>query len=86
MARTQVFMLLVAIAAAIWRLNDPTGSYGTLLEISKFLTRIFSEKDLIRTGIGMLLVDQFNGFIVGIFAASILPVCVLLGKCVAKSF
>ena len=67
-------MLSLAIVAAVWRLNDPTGSYGVLLEASRFLSYIVAERSLIRTGIGMLLVDQFNGFIVGIFTASILPV------------
>lgn len=55
-----------AIGILAWRLIDPKGSYATLFDISHLLTEAFAGYEVITRLVSMVLVDQFNGLVLGI--------------------
>lgn len=55
-----------------WRVADPVGSYAALYEASHFLTELLAGNDLISRAVGLILVDQFNGLMIGIMIGALL--------------
>lgn len=60
--------LLGALATAIlgWRMVDPKGSYATLYDASHYLTDFVAGQEVLTRFISLVLVDQFNGVMLGV--------------------
>jgi hypothetical protein len=56
----------VATALLGWRLVDPKGSYAALYDVSHYLTDAIAGYEVLTRFISLVLVDQFNGLMLGI--------------------
>lgn len=61
-----------AIGALGWRMADPKGSYAALYDTSHYLTDALAGYDLISRFVSLVLVDQFNGLMMGIAISTLL--------------
>ncbi|MEM9475274.1 MAG: hypothetical protein AAGA71_08265 [Pseudomonadota bacterium] len=55
-----------------WRMYDPKGSYATLFDISHWMTELVSGYEVLTRFISLILVDQFNGLMLGIVIGTVL--------------
>ena len=62
----------MASGALGWRLYDPKGSYAVLYDVSHWLTDLVSGYEILTRFIGLILVDQFNGLMLGILLGLVL--------------
>jgi len=60
--------LLGALACGLlgWRMADPKGSYAALYDTSHYLTEAVAGHEVLTRLISLVLVDQFNGLMLGI--------------------
>ena len=60
--------LLGSLATAIlgWRMVDPKGSYAALYDASHYLTDYVAGYEVLTRFISIVLVDQFNGLMLGV--------------------
>jgi hypothetical protein len=49
-----------------WRMADPKGSYAALYDASHYLTEAVAGQELLTRFISLVLVDQFNGLMLGV--------------------
>jgi len=61
-----------ATALLIWRMVDPKGSYAALYDASHTLTDAFAGYELVSRFISLVLVDQFNGLMLGVAVTAFL--------------
>lgn len=61
-----------ALAALGWRMADPKGSYAALYDISHYLTEMVAGYDVLARFISIVLVDQFNGLMLGVALMALL--------------
>ena len=64
-----------ALAALGWRMADPKGSYAALYDTSHYLTDLVAGYDVLARFISLVLVDQFNGLMLGIALSTLLYLC-----------
>jgi len=64
-----------ALAALGWRMVDPKGSYATLYDTSHYLTELLAGYDVIARFVSLVLVDQFNGLMLGVALSTLLYIC-----------
>lgn len=64
--------LLGGLACALlgWRMADPKGSYAALYDVSHFLTEAVAGHEVLTRAISLVLVDQFNGLMLGVAATA----------------
>lgn len=55
-----------------WRMYDPKGSYAALYDISHWMTELVSGYEALTRFISLILVDQFNGLMLGIVIGTLL--------------
>lgn len=60
--------LLGGLATALlsWRMADPKGSYAALYDVSHSLTDLVAGQEVLTRFISLVLVDQFNGLMLGV--------------------
>ena len=60
--------LLGGLATALlgWRMVDPKGSYAALYDVSHYLTDAVAGYEVLTRLISLVLVDQFNGLMLGV--------------------
>ncbi len=56
----------LATALLGWRLADPKGSYAALYDASHYLTDAVAGYEVLARFISLVLVDQFNGLMLGV--------------------
>lgn len=71
----------LATAGLGWRMVDPKGSYAALYDTSHFLTEFLSGYEVLARFLSLVLVDQFNGLMLGIAVGTLLHLA--LGGCKA---
>ena len=66
--------LLGGLATALlgWRMIDPKGSYAALYDASHYLTDAVAGYEVLTRLISLVLVDQFNGLMLGVAATAFL--------------
>ena len=62
----------IATACLAWRMADPKGSYATLYDISHMLTDTVAGYEMLTRLISLVLVDQFNGLMLGVAVTAFL--------------
>ncbi|MCG6883551.1 MAG: hypothetical protein LJE62_07330 [Silicimonas sp.] len=64
--------LLGGLATAIlgWRIYDPKGSYAALYDVSHYLTDSLAGYEILTRLVSLVLVDQFNGLMLGVAATA----------------
>ena len=64
--------LLGGLATAIlgWRIYDPKGSYAALYDLSHYLTDWLAGYEVLTRLVSLVLVDQFNGLMLGVAATA----------------
>ena len=77
---------VTAALALYWRASDPIESYAALFSVTNWLTNIFMDHELLSNSLNMLLLDQFNGILIGLVLASILHIVISTAKNSAKVF
>jgi len=60
------------LAALSWRMVDPKGSYAALYDASHYMTEMVAGYDVLARFISIVLVDQFNGLMLGIALTALL--------------
>ena len=70
-------VLLGGLATGLlgWRMADPKGSYAALYDASHYLTEALAGQELLTRFISLVLVDQFNGLMLGIAVTAFLYLC-----------
>lgn len=61
-----------AFGALSWRLWDPKGSYAALYDASHAMTDWLAGYEVLSRLVSLILVDQFNGLMMGIAASTLL--------------
>lgn len=56
----------LATALLAWRMVDPKGSYAALYDASHYMTDAFAGYEVLTRFISLVLVDQFNGLMLGV--------------------
>ncbi len=66
--------LLGGLATAIlgWRMYDPKGSYAALYDASHYLTDFVAGYEVLTRLVSLVLVDQFNGLMLGVAVTAFL--------------
>ena len=66
--------LLGGLATALlgWRMVDPKGSYAALYDASHYLTDVVAGYEVLTRFISLVLVDQFNGLMMGVAVTAFL--------------
>lgn len=66
--------LLGGLATALlgWRMIDPKGSYAALYDASHYLTDAVAGYEVLTRFISLVLVDQFNGLMLGVAVTAFL--------------
>lgn len=62
----------LATALLVWRMADPKGSYAALYDVSHSLTEAVAGYELLTRFISLVLVDQFNGLMLGVAVTAFL--------------
>ncbi|MEO1538004.1 MAG: hypothetical protein AAFR73_09760 [Pseudomonadota bacterium] len=62
----------LATAVLTWRMVDPKGSYAALYDISHGLTESVAGYEVLTRFISLVLVDQFNGLMLGVAVTAFL--------------
>jgi len=62
----------LAATGLSWRIYDPKGSYAVLYDASHTLTDLVSGYEALTRFISLILVDQFNGLMLGIVVGTLL--------------
>lgn len=62
----------LATALLSWRLIDPKGSYAALYDVSHSLTDGLAGYEVLSRFISLVLVDQFNGLMLGVAVTAFL--------------
>ncbi|MEM6387890.1 MAG: hypothetical protein AAF718_16815 [Pseudomonadota bacterium] len=62
----------LATGLLAWRLADPKGSYAALYDISHALTESVAGYEVLSRFISLVLVDQFNGLMLGVAVTAFL--------------
>ncbi len=62
----------LATALLAWRMVDPKGSYATLYDASHYLTDSVAGYEVLTRFISLVLVDQFNGLMLGVAVTAFL--------------
>lgn len=66
--------LIGGLATALlgWRMIDPKGSYAALYDASHYLTDAVAGYEVLTRFISLVLVDQFNGLMLGVAVTAFL--------------
>ncbi|MEM7717742.1 MAG: hypothetical protein AAF222_00935 [Pseudomonadota bacterium] len=66
--------LLGGLATALlsWRMIDPKGSYAALYDVSHSVTDSLAGYEILSRFISLILVDQFNGLMLGVAVTAFL--------------
>lgn len=62
----------MASALLVWRMIDPKGSYAALYDASHHLTDVFAGYEVLTRFISLVMVDQFNGLMLGVAVTAFL--------------
>ncbi len=62
----------LATALLAWRMVDPKGSYAALYDASHYLTESVAGYEVLTRFISLVLVDQFNGLMLGVAVTAFL--------------
>ena len=67
-------VLIGGIATALlgWRMADPKGSYAALYDASHMLTDAVAGYEILTRFVSLILVDQFNGVMLGVAVTAFL--------------
>ena len=85
MIKVQCTIAVLASLGLCWRVFDPHGSYRVLLWLAESLARLFYENAVFERVVGVVIVDQFVGFLIGIGTTSFIFLsCIVLLSCAKK--
>jgi len=69
---------IIAASGLAWRVADPAGSYAHLYKLSTLVTEFVAGSPLVSRVLSLVLLDQFNGVLIGIVFTALIQLFVLL--------
>lgn len=86
MLKFQFLFSILAVSGLSWRMIDPSGSYDMVFQIAESLAGFLPGGFVVARAVGLLIADQFVGFLFGMGFASLLYLIVLGVKALLRIF